>query len=259
MLKKFLLIKVFVLLTSIQIKAQSGLGNVLNKCIDKNDVSKVRCDVLYSEQYTLGTMEKGFSFIMYNIGGPLFKGMAEVENVIQNLISNEPTQSSIEFKKAQKTRLNLIGKLNKKAKKENLNSCQKACLVKCATSNYIEYKSTSGMKSNHIEDIYSSQKGVCTEFSSMANDLGSEIGIEVRNVSSIKQRHSYNEVKIDGEWYRFEPQSQKCEFYQKENPYDLGKSETQELAISNRSKQLNFKRLNENIKTKSFSSSVKNL
>jgi len=101
-----------------------------------------------------------------------------------------------------------------------LNSCQQACLLKCATSKILIYpdKVSEVYTVGIISTIWGSSsclirdgRGVCKDFSSLSNSLGEDTLIP--SVSAASGSHAYNKYKINGEWYIGEPQNASCVFY----------------------------------------------
>lgn len=112
-------------------------------------------------------------------------------------------------------RRNIGAALYAKMRKENLNSCQKACLTKCATAAILEYDHQigSGPHPYSTEYLYTHRKGVCTEYSRLNKDLGDLTGTNIAMRGTLKGRHSYNYYKINGRWYYGEPQNKLCRFF----------------------------------------------
>ena len=74
--------------------------------------------------------------------------------------------------------------------------------------NVVEYKKTGGMADHTFENILEKKQGVCDGISKFANELFRRTGIQSELVvgdlyenGKFKDRHAWNRVKIDGEWY----------------------------------------------------------
>jgi hypothetical protein len=118
-------------------------------------------------------------------------------------------------KQGEMYRRNINAKLYNKMVKEKLNTCQKACLTKCATATIMDYnhKIGNGPHPYSTEYFYSHRSGVCTEFSRLNKDIADLTGTEVLMRGTLKGMHSYNYYKINGRWYYGEPQNNSCKFF----------------------------------------------
>ena len=114
--------------------------------------------------------------------------------------------------------------LAKKAKREDLRSCQKACLSTCVSSKIIEYSQELKNQFSTTEGKIESGKGDCKGFSAIADDINYALNLTSQIASGdLYQRtdtslelvggHMQVMVKIDGEHYLMEPQSNLCQFY----------------------------------------------
>lgn len=112
-------------------------------------------------------------------------------------------------------RRNINAKLYDKMVKEKLNTCQKACLTKCATATIMDYnhKIGNGPHPYSTEYLYSHRSGVCTEFSRLNKDIADLTGTEVLMRGTLKGQHAYNYYRINGRWYYGEPQNKTCKFF----------------------------------------------
>lgn len=118
-------------------------------------------------------------------------------------------------RKGELLRRNINANLYHKMIKENLNSCQQACLTKCATATIIDYDHDigSGPHPYSTEYLYSNRRGVCTEFSRLNKDIADLTGTPVQMRGSLQGKHSYNIYKIRNRWYYGEPQNKGCNFF----------------------------------------------
>lgn len=96
--------------------------------------------------------------------------------------------------------------------RRNLSNCQKACVVKCITSNYITYEPRpEGQNQDSACQAANSGKGVCRAYSNLADHLMDEIGLRSQSRSS--EHHAYNKIWLNGRWYYGEPQDSQCRFF----------------------------------------------
>lgn len=169
---------------------------------------KTRCQVLdespHGQDYKA---ESAFTSGVVDLGGLLGTLSEQMENI------NNPQQSCFGDRSnlARLTRYT-HGIINKK----KLSSCQKACVVKCVTANYIKYDPNykeTGINIDSPCQVANSGKGVCRAFSNMADHLLDSLGFESRGVAS--KGHAYNRVKINKKWYYLEPQDPECRFVKK--------------------------------------------
>ncbi len=122
---------------------------------------------------------------------------------------------------------------------KNLNDCQKACLLKCTTSEYLTHEYYAGDDmvafsyggddgvSTGIQEhgsfglMLKERVGVCFDFSVLYQKLADKNGVNSKSIDSIRFKgkdgletgHAFNTVEIDGKLYKSEPQSSRCEFY----------------------------------------------
>ncbi len=120
---------------------------------------------------------------------------------------------------------------------KSLNECQKACVVKCTTATYLSHedldpnggviiestdKVTTGIQAHGSFGLMMKERvGVCYDFSTLYSKLALELGVNASRVSSVRflsengvdTGHAFNEVKIDGNFFKAEPQNTECKFY----------------------------------------------
>jgi hypothetical protein len=111
-----------------------------------------------------------------------------------------------------------LGRLTGYAKRitsGHLSPCQKACVVKCITSNYITYGDSpgNGIKKDSACQAANSGKGVCRSFANLADHLMDEIGLQSQSRSS--DSHAFNKIFLNGRWYYGEPQDSECRFFER--------------------------------------------
>ncbi len=96
-----------------------------------------------------------------------------------------------------------------------LSNCQKACVVKCITANYITYarSNQTGINQDSACQAANSGRGVCRAFSNLADHLMDEIGLRSQSRSS--PTHAYNKIWLNNRWYYGEPQDAECRFFQR--------------------------------------------
>jgi len=156
-----------------------------------------------------------------NAAGTAISRLWQYENGIW-----DPEDKNYEDQKAaatyyDQTKVLLANKLGR----EDLTSCQKACLALCFTSQIISYKD------NDIAGYQSTQlsvergEGVCRDYSEIALKYLEQVGVDSRIVYGAKVSrsaageitekagHAWVAVKIDGKEYFVEPQSPVCNFY----------------------------------------------
>lgn len=96
--------------------------------------------------------------------------------------------------------------------RKNLSACQKACVTKCVTANYITYQLGLDSWESPCE-VANSGKGKCVGFANMGDHLMDNIGLRSKSVAN--QGHAYNKVWLNGHWYYSEPQDGNCRFFRK--------------------------------------------
>jgi hypothetical protein len=168
---------------------------VEQECVQKWDWSQVQCMVTDSK---LVDQEYDFTnqYIINRIIGKPALDFADAVLNLANIVNKD-------YIKLQ------VHSLLKDASK-NLNSCQKACLVKCASSKILTFSNILD-KFDSMNYLYNNNKGICSEFSRLCKDIGNNIDVRVTTSSGFE--HFFNSFYIDGEWYYGEPQNDECEFF----------------------------------------------
>ena len=115
------------------------------------------------------------------------------------------------------------------AKKQNLNECQKSCLIKCATSQLFKYEDNLETRYFSIGSAYENGKAQCIAYQKIAEDLGHKLNINVRD--GVGPGHAFNWYQINGRWVIGDGQDESCEFLTRDA---LGETELEAFA-----KQLN--------------------
>lgn len=235
----------------------SSMEKVENQCLNVTNWDKKVCELIYDNDYAQNDSEELLSAVFDLITEPSMKFLASIEKIYYELIKEEAPANSDEYKKAKATRSLIKNKITDITNGSQMNSCQKACLIKCVTSNYIEYEIPQmSLKNIHIEEVYTSGKGKCTEFAMMANDLSDNLGLQTRVVSNFRERHAYNQILIDNQWFQFEPQSDSCEFFISKTIDNIGENETDRIAISQLPRQFDFKGIANNEAKRDFTKSL---
>lgn len=173
--------------------------DVMKSCLFLQDMPHQKCEVLKANENS--------SNYDYTNNPSVFGStvVALVSSVIQS--ANEIRSTTV----GKKERDYLMSSLKDWVYKYKFNSCQKACLVKCASSKVLEYSTEDETKVLSINDIYNKRRGECTEFMRVAIDIGDVLGVPIK--IAVGAGHAFNSFKIDGQWYYGEPQDHKCEFY----------------------------------------------
>ena len=178
--------------------------DVFHSCIENDKVLNAKCEVFdTNEENTWFNYTKNENLVHTSI-------MNIMLGVIRRFGYNHSGEKARSF---------LISSLKGYLTTHKLNSCQKACLVKCASANILRFKSNSDTKFQSISEAYSQRVGECTEFSSVANDLAGALNIPSTIVAGRSERsgHAWNFFRINNGWYMGEPQNDKCEFFHTEN------------------------------------------
>lgn len=171
--------------------------DVIRECITSGLIQNNKCDVMATNEEHWYNYTEDSEYYM----APLVGAIGEIVRFANKAFYNYKGEKEEEI---------LVSEL-KDYMKDGLSSCQKACVVKCATSQVLNYSSSNKTKLKGVADLYDERIGECTEFQSVANDLGRKLGVDVRSMSG--PGHAYNAFKIDGLWYYGEPQSKDCSFY----------------------------------------------
>ncbi len=100
-----------------------------------------------------------------------------------------------------------------------LSNCQKACVVKCITANYLTYTlpeitgPINGLVRESACAAANSGQGFCRGFANLADHLMDEVGL--RSQSRASGPHAYNKIWLNNEWFYGEPQDSKCRFFRR--------------------------------------------
>lgn len=99
--------------------------------------------------------------------------------------------------------------------RRKLTDCQKACVVKCITANYITYAHSNrgGINQDSACQAANSGRGVCRAFSNLADHLMDDLGLYSQSRSS--PGHAFNKIYLNNRWYYGEPQDSECRFFQR--------------------------------------------
>ena len=94
-----------------------------------------------------------------------------------------------------------------------LSACQKACVVKCITSNYIVYQHSNegGINQDSACQAANSGRGICRAFANLADYLMDDLGLQSQ--SRAMPGHAYNKIRLNNRWYYGEPQDSECRFF----------------------------------------------
>ncbi len=110
-----------------------------------------------------------------------------------------------------------------RAKKDQLEPCQKACLATCISSKIMEYDDRN--LPTHWREGIGREKGVCREFSAMAVDLMKSLGLQAETITGVAYEinqglrpkriggHVMVKVNLPQGPFIMEPQSASCEFF----------------------------------------------
>jgi len=160
----------FILLLFLSLNFElSYASEPLDVCI-KQDYHKTKCNYIEDDRYT--PQESGL----------FINTVYDIYDYFTSLKVPLAQRNSL----GQKIRTKMKDGLTKHIQKRSYSDCQKVCLVKCISSQYIEGCSRDAdqdslkAKNGSIVDIYEIGKGECTEFSLFADDLLQAIGIESR-------------------------------------------------------------------------------
>lgn len=170
---------------------------------------KVKCQVLDESPHGMSySDEDNFTTGVVDLGGMLGALTEQMENI------NNPQQSCMG---SQSNLSRLTRYTTALANRKPLSACQKACVVKCVTANYIKYDrsvySEGGISYDSPCQVANTGKGICRAFASMADHLMDSLGLKSRSVA--KPNHAYNRVKLNNTWYYLEPQDPECRFIRK--------------------------------------------
>ena len=164
-----------------------------------------KCEVLSESPHGQNYNEEtNFNSGLVDLGGMLGALTEQMENI------NNPQMSCIGSSSNLSRLTNYTQRIINKRK---LSSCQKACVVKCVTANYITYDKNykeSGINKDSPCQAANSGRGVCRAFSNLADHLMDSVGLVSRSVAS--KGHAYNRIKVNKKWYYMEPQDPECRF-----------------------------------------------
>lgn len=172
---------------------------------EKIDWSKKNCE--FSQKSPLGMQydnEKEFNSEIVDLGGWLGTLTEQMDNI------NNPDLGC--FNDAGR-----LGRLtsytHRVVNRKKLSDCQKACVVKCITANYLTYEHSNktGINQDSACQAANTGKGVCRSFSNLADHLMDSIGLKSQSRSS--EGHAYNKVFLNGRWFYAEPQDAVCRFH----------------------------------------------
>lgn len=94
----------------------------------------------------------------------------------------------------------------------DLSDLQKACLVKCITSNYLSY--TTDFPEQMIGTACGAARSGrtnCKGFAALADYLLDQLDVRSNSIASVT--HAFNRLRYNNRWYIFEPQANGCEFF----------------------------------------------
>jgi hypothetical protein len=130
----------------------------------------------------------------------------------------------------------------RKAQKENLQDCQKACLATCISSSLLKYNDES--RPHHLIDGLGRLEGNCREFSAMALDVMRALDVESDPVVGKNykinedqkpvesEQHAMVQVFLDGVEFIMEPQRNACEFFDPEFTLNVRKIHSEALNLA---------------------------
>lgn len=110
----------------------------------------------------------------------------------------------------------LVRELQKYAKDQGLNTWQRACLTKCASSHLLKYLHTDET-TFMVQAANIAEKGLgsCKQYSFLGEYIGLSLNVPTKIVGESDEGeggHAYLKMKIDGKYYYAEPQQAQCEF-----------------------------------------------
>tara|TARA_Y100000780_G_scaffold232594_1_gene268531 strand:+ start:206930 stop:207925 length:996 start_codon:yes stop_codon:yes gene_type:complete len=184
---------------SFQVRKYKVHEDVKRSCLRTKKILNAKCTVSATDDMSIG----------YDFTNKSNHAGTILQQIVSESI-RKYNQINYNYKGEMERKL-LVSTLRNFVSTNNLNSCQKACLLKCAASNVLKYSLGNETKFGGIADIYDKRVGECTEYSSIAKHLGKELDIPIFGM--IGPGHAYNYFKIDGSWYYGEPQEDDCEFF----------------------------------------------
>ena len=121
--------------------------------------------------------------------------------------------------------IRLRDSLSKKADREGLSTCQKACLSKCISSRIIDYSSANSRKFDSCYGRIEGRTADCNGFADIGDELNYALGVPSRVTLGIlyerttdgrktKGGHALVQVSMNGKYYKMEPQDGSCSFFE---------------------------------------------
>ncbi len=188
---------------------------VMNNCLKRKDWEKVKCN-LSELPDEVGYQENKINTFSLNFASSLFELFDEVWDLANSpmyipYIINDEEELTLDRPELKKDAyIKVLLQFHKE--NQELNGCQRACVVKCVTSNILDFSmGVSETKLGAVEDSLELELGQCTEFSRVANFVGRHIGVQTELVGS--PTHAFVGFKINGERYFTEPQEVGCNFF----------------------------------------------
>ena len=179
---------------------------VRDACEDK-DWSQVRCEFLDQNPFNINYRAEDESISRASdIGGHLSTLFEELNSINSRELDCFSDSGR-------------LGRLTNYTKRminrKPLSNCQKACVVKCVTANFITYSRPD--KAKVVMDsacaAANSGTGTCRAYSNLADHLMDEVGL--RSHSRASAPHAYNRIWLNNRWYYGEPQDSECRFFMK--------------------------------------------
>jgi hypothetical protein len=112
---------------------------------------------------------------------------------------------------AEVLKFRLTQELLAKSKEKPLSTCQKACLVLCASSHLLKYNQSILAHFESVSKTLNNGDAVCVGFSKVAAYFGEELGLSVLPVSS--DNHEFIQLQLNGTTWYAEPQTNFCRFF----------------------------------------------
>lgn len=179
---------------------------IQRQCLQDIDWEQVECKFKHDSYYDDG------AFLPSQLATQLFSGVSELGQLIYERTQLIPLASLILPDHGSKKRKGVQKLLSSYLQGKNLSSCQKACFIKCASSQVLEYGHSSA-KFGSVASIYEKERGVCTEYARVYDDLANEFGVESSLIAS--QDHAFNKVHLNGIPVYLDPEKSDCQFYTK--------------------------------------------
>ncbi len=196
--------KLVLLFLFISINSYASKMTAVKDACQHTQWEKTKCEFLdKSPHKNLNYQDNKFNSGVVDLGGMLGALTEQMENI------NNPTQYCFG---TQSNLSRLTRYTHKIVNRKPLSSCQKACVVKCVTANYITYEHSNktGINQDSACQAANSGKGVCRAFSNLADNLMDGLGLKSNSISS--NGHAYNKVQFNNKWYYSEPQDPECRF-----------------------------------------------